>query len=107
MCEMPSAVYTTHYCTVLGVQVAMHNSQHLWYNLLDLPAELDTDDGFEEVVDNLDEVGRVDDEAGLEVLPVSSVQHLVEAPQPGKRGLVPNNRGEEGLEVTQKCMGFP
>ena len=48
----------------------------------------------------------MDDEAGLEVLPVPPVEHLVEAPQPGKGGLVPNNRGEEGLEVIQKCIGF-
>ena len=39
-------------------------------NLLDLPSKLDTDDGLEEVVDDFDEVGGVDDETGLQVLPV-------------------------------------
>ena len=43
-----------------------------WNNLLDLPSKLDTDDGFEEVVDDFDEVGRVDDETGLQVLSVSA-----------------------------------
>ena len=40
-------------------------------HLLNLPAEFDTDDGLEEVVDDFDEVGRVDDETGLQVLPIS------------------------------------
>ena len=39
-------------------------------HLLNLPAEFDTDDGLEEVVDDFDEVGRVDDETGLQVLPI-------------------------------------
>ena len=43
-----------------------------WNNLLDLPSKLDTDDGFEEVVDDFDEVGGVDDETGLQVLSVSA-----------------------------------
>ena len=40
------------------------------FNLLDLPSKLDTDDGLEEVVDDFDEVGGVDDETGLQVLSV-------------------------------------
>ena len=40
-------------------------------HLLNLPAKFDTDDGLEEVVDDFDEVGRVDDETGLQVLPIS------------------------------------
>ena len=39
-------------------------------HLLNLPAKFDTDDGLEEVVDDFDEVGRVDDETGLQVLPI-------------------------------------
>ena len=44
--------------------------QWFWNNLLDLPPKLDTDDGLEEVVDDFDEVGGVDDETGLQVLSV-------------------------------------
>ena len=44
--------------------------QWFWNNLLDLPAKLYTDDGLEEVVDDFDEVCRVDDETGLQVLPI-------------------------------------
>lgn len=40
-------------------------------HLLNLPAKFDTDDGLKEVVDDFDEVGRVDDETGLQVLPIS------------------------------------
>ena len=45
-------------------------------NLLDLPSKLDTDDGLEEVVDDFDEVGGVDDETGLQVLPISKKRFL-------------------------------
>ena len=49
----------------------VYNQYSLFCNiLLDLPSELDTDDGLEEVVDDFDEVGWVDDEAGLQVLSV-------------------------------------
>ena len=44
--------------------------QWFWNNSLDLPPKLDTDDGLEEVVDDFDEVGGVDDETGLQVLSV-------------------------------------
>ena len=43
-------------------------------HLLNLPAKFDTDDGLEEVVDDFDEVGWVDDEAGLQVLSVPGQQ---------------------------------
>ena len=46
--------------------------QWFWKNLLDLPSKLDTDDGLEEVVDDFDEVGGMDDETGLQVLSVSA-----------------------------------
>ena len=46
--------------------------QWFWKNLLDLPSKLDTDDGLEEVVDDFDEVGGMDDETGLQVLSVST-----------------------------------
>ena len=45
-------------------------------HLLNLPAKFDTDDGLEEVVDDFDEVGRVDDETGLQVLPISKSKCL-------------------------------
>ena len=45
-------------------------------HLLNLPAKFDTDDGLEEVVDDFDEVGWVDDETGLQVLPISKKQIL-------------------------------
>ena len=48
-----------------------------WKNLLDLPPKLDTDDGLEEVVDDFDEVGGVDDETGLQVLPVPGHKKIV------------------------------
>ena len=47
------------------------------FNLLDLPSKLDTDDGLEEVVDDFDEVGGVDDETGLQVLPVPGHKKIV------------------------------
>ena len=46
-------------------------------NLLDLPSKLDTDDGLEEVVDDFDEVGGVDDETGLQVLSVPEYEKIV------------------------------
>ena len=46
-------------------------------NLLDLPSKLDTDDGLEEVVDDFDEVGGVDDETGLQVLSVPEHEKIV------------------------------
>ena len=46
-------------------------------NLLDLPSKLDTDDGLEEVVDDFDEVGGVDDETGLQVLSVPEHEKTV------------------------------
>ena len=46
-------------------------------NSLDLPSKLDTDDGLEEVVDDFDEVGGVDDETGLQVLPVPGHKKIV------------------------------
>ena len=49
----------------------VYNQYSLFCNiLLDLPSKLDTDDGLEEVVDDFDEVGGVDDETGLQVLSV-------------------------------------
>ena len=50
-----------HYSLFLGMVLE---------NSLDLPPKLDTDDGLEEVVDDFDEVGGVDDETGLQVLSV-------------------------------------
>lgn len=49
---------------------------HGFVHLLNLPAKFDTDDGLEEVVDDFDEVGRVDDETGLQVLPISKSKCL-------------------------------
>ena len=46
-------------------------------NLLDLPSKLDTDDGLEEVVDDFDEVGGVDNETGFQVLPVPGHKKIV------------------------------
>jgi len=51
-------------------------------HILNLPAKFDTDDGLEEVVDDFDEVGWVDDETGLQVLPIPSIEDFVETPQP-------------------------
>ena len=45
--------------------------------LLDLPSKLDTDDGLEEVVDDFDEVGGVDDETGLQVLSVPGYKEII------------------------------
>lgn len=43
---------------------------------------LSPDDRFEEVVDDSDEAGGVDDEAGLQVLLVPPVHDFVQAPEP-------------------------
>ena len=46
-------------------------------HLLNLPAKFDTDDGLEEVVDDFDEVGGVDNETGVQVLPVPGHKKIV------------------------------
>ena len=55
------------------------NNVEVWFckSLLDLPSKLDTDDGLEEVVDDFDEVGGVDDETGLQVLSVPEHDKIV------------------------------
>ena len=53
------------------IEFAIGFVHFLVVHLLNLPAKFDTDDGLEEVVDDFDEVGRVDDETGLQVLPIS------------------------------------
>ena len=56
----------------------VHNQYSLFRNiLLDLPSKLDTDDGLEEVVDDFDEVGGVDDETGLQVLSVPGHKEII------------------------------
>ena len=60
------------------------------------------DDWFEEVIDDSDKAGWMDNEAGFEIFLVSPVHHLVETPQPGQRRLI--RRGQSVVEVDETVV---
>ena len=60
------------------------------------------DDWFEEVIDNSDKAGWMDNKASFEIFLVSPVHHLVETPQPGERRFV--SRGETVVEVDKTVV---
>ena len=60
------------------------------------------DDWFEEVVDNSDKAGWMDDKASFQIFLVSPVDHLVETPEPGERRLV--RRGQSVVKVDKTVV---
>ena len=60
------------------------------------------DDWFEEVIDNSDKAGWMDNKASFEIFLVSPVNHLVETPEPGERRLV--RGGQTVVEVDKTVV---
>ena len=60
------------------------------------------DDWFEEVIDNSDKAGWMDNKTSFEIFLVSPVNHLVETPEPGQRRLV--GGGQSVVEVDKTVV---